>query len=88
MPGNGLHQIALDDRLHADAPAPAGDNEHAAGPAWRGLENPQGQMREVVRRIREVADTSLSVLIEGESGTGKELVSKAIHRLSARPRST
>ncbi|MCL5020961.1 MAG: sigma-54 dependent transcriptional regulator, partial [Bacteroidetes bacterium] len=33
---------------------------------------------------REVADTSISILIQGESGTGKELFAKYIHRLSQR----
>lgn len=41
-------------------------------------------MREVFDRIRQVADTDVTVLIEGESGTGKELVARAIHNLSAR----
>lgn len=34
--------------------------------------------------VRDVADTTASVLIEGESGTGKELVARAIHRNSNR----
>lgn len=34
--------------------------------------------------IRDVADTTASVLIEGESGTGKELVARAIHTHSDR----
>lgn len=34
--------------------------------------------------IRDVADTTASVLIEGESGTGKELVARAIHTNSGR----
>jgi DNA-binding NtrC family response regulator len=36
------------------------------------------------RRIRKVAQTSSTVLINGESGTGKELVARAIHKLSDR----
>jgi len=43
------------------------------------------KIRSVKELIRVVARTpKTSVLIQGESGTGKELVSKAIHRLSAR----
>ena len=38
-------------------------------------------MHEVLDRIRQVADSKASVLIEGESGTGKELVARANHRL-------
>jgi len=42
------------------------------------------QMMELFRRIRKVAMTSSTVLINGESGTGKELVAQAIHKLSDR----
>jgi len=42
------------------------------------------QMLELFRRIRKVAQTSSTVLINGESGTGKELVAQAIHKLSER----
>jgi len=42
------------------------------------------QMEELFRRIRKVAQTSSTVLINGESGTGKELVARAIHQLSTR----
>jgi DNA-binding NtrC family response regulator len=42
------------------------------------------QMMELFRRIRKVAQTSSTVLINGESGTGKELVARAIHQLSDR----
>ncbi len=41
-------------------------------------------MRRVFERIRMVADTRSTVLIEGESGTGKELVARALHFNSAR----
>ncbi|MBL4572326.1 MAG: sigma-54-dependent Fis family transcriptional regulator [Gammaproteobacteria bacterium] len=42
------------------------------------------QMMELFRRIRKVALTNSTVLINGESGTGKELVARAIHNLSDR----
>jgi len=42
------------------------------------------QMLELFRRIRKVAQTNSTVLINGESGTGKELVARAIHNLSSR----
>ena len=42
------------------------------------------QMRELFRRIRKVAQTTSTVLINGESGTGKELVARGIHDLSNR----
>ncbi len=41
-------------------------------------------MQELFRRIRKVAMTDSTVLINGESGTGKELVAQAIHKLSSR----
>ena len=42
------------------------------------------QMQPIFNRIRQVAPTTATVLIEGETGTGKELVARAIHSLSAR----
>ncbi|MDR2212327.1 MAG: sigma-54 dependent transcriptional regulator, partial [Pseudomonadales bacterium] len=42
------------------------------------------QMLELFRRIRQVAQTNSSVLIQGESGTGKELVARAVHEASSR----
>lgn len=41
-------------------------------------------MKELFRRIRKVAMTHSSVLIQGESGTGKELVARALHEASSR----
>jgi transcriptional regulator with PAS, ATPase and Fis domain len=42
------------------------------------------KIREVCRRIGQVAPTDSTVLIQGESGTGKELVAQAIHFHSCR----
>jgi len=39
---------------------------------------------EVVRMVRLLAPTALSVLVHGETGTGKELVARAMHDLSTR----
>lgn len=41
-------------------------------------------MQVVYQRIRKVAPTEATVLVQGESGTGKELVAKAIHNQSRR----
>ena len=41
-------------------------------------------MIKVFEMIRDVADSTASVLIEGESGTGKELVARALHFHSSR----
>ncbi len=41
-------------------------------------------LRNVIDRVRQVAGTDITVLIQGESGTGKELIAEAIHGLSGR----
>lgn len=41
-------------------------------------------MQQLRERIRKVAPTSATVLIQGESGTGKELVARAVHAHSER----
>ena len=40
--------------------------------------------RELMGKIRRVAGTDATVLLEGESGTGKELFARALHALSQR----
>jgi two-component system response regulator HydG len=42
------------------------------------------QMHEVIDRLKRIAPTDASVLIEGATGTGKELVAQAIHQNSPR----
>jgi two-component system response regulator HydG len=42
------------------------------------------KMREVMARLRDLAPTDVTVLIQGETGTGKELIAKAIHNNSPR----
>jgi two-component system response regulator PilR (NtrC family) len=42
------------------------------------------KMRQLFERIKKVANSNSTVLIQGASGTGKELVAKAIHNLSDR----
>ncbi|MGB0467377.1 MAG: sigma-54-dependent transcriptional regulator [Pontibacterium sp.] len=44
-------------------------------------------MLDLFKRIRKVAKTDATVLIQGESGTGKELAARAIHEQSERARS-
>ncbi len=41
-------------------------------------------LRGVYRRLRQVSQSDVTVLIAGESGTGKELAANALHALSAR----
>jgi len=42
------------------------------------------QMHDVIDRLRRIAPTDATVLIEGDTGTGKELVAQAIHQNSPR----
>ncbi len=44
------------------------------------------QMENIFEKVRQVAPTRASVLIQGETGTGKELIAKAIHFNSPRRR--
>jgi DNA-binding NtrC family response regulator len=41
-------------------------------------------MRELMRMVERVGQTSASVLIQGESGSGKELIARALHHYSRR----
>jgi PAS domain S-box-containing protein len=41
-------------------------------------------LKNVLRKVEQVAPTDATVLIQGETGTGKELVAHAIHNLSPR----
>jgi formate hydrogenlyase transcriptional activator len=41
-------------------------------------------LRDVLRKVKQVAPTQSTVLILGETGTGKELIARAIHNLSRR----
>ena len=52
--------------------------------AYQGIIGGSPGIKEVVRFIRRVKDTSLPVLISGESGAGKELVARALHFDGAR----
>ena len=53
----------------------------------QGLEGIVGHsepMQAVFERVRTVAPSEATVLVQGESGTGKERIARAIHRLSPR----
>ena len=42
------------------------------------------QMHDLIDRLRRIAPTDVTILIEGDTGTGKELVAQAIHQNSPR----
>jgi two-component system, NtrC family, response regulator HydG len=42
------------------------------------------RMKNVIERVKRIAPTDATVLINGESGTGKELIAQAIHQNSPR----
>lgn len=44
------------------------------------------KLADVIERVRLVAPSKATILIEGETGTGKELVAQAIHQASPRAR--
>lgn len=51
---------------------------------FEGLIGNSPQMNAVIDRLKRIAPTDASVLIQGETGTGKELVAQAIHQNSPR----
>ena len=51
---------------------------------FEGVVGESPQMREVIERLKRIAPTNASVLIQGDTGTGKELVAQAIHQNSPR----
>jgi len=44
------------------------------------------KLKEVIERVKVVAQSKATILIEGETGTGKELIAQAIHQASPRSR--
>jgi two-component system, NtrC family, response regulator HydG len=51
---------------------------------FEGMIGNSSRMHEVMSRLRDLAPTDVTVLIQGETGTGKELIAKAIHNNSPR----
>jgi two-component system response regulator HydG len=51
---------------------------------FEGVVGNSPKMHEVLAKLKAIAPTSATVLIQGETGTGKELVAKAIHTNSPR----
>jgi two-component system response regulator HydG len=51
---------------------------------FEGVVGNSARMHEVIAKLKSIAPTQATVLIQGETGTGKELVAKAIHTNSPR----
>jgi two-component system response regulator AtoC len=54
--------------------------------SFEGIVGNSAALRAIIDRVKLVAPSKATVLIEGESGTGKELVAQAIHQASPRAR--
>jgi DNA-binding NtrC family response regulator len=70
------HQLVTENRKYREQLANAGESPEIIGNS--------ATMQDVLRQIRQVAQTDATVLILGESGTGKELTARAIHQMSDR----
>lgn len=54
--------------------------------SFTGIVGDSPKLQEVIDRVKLVAPSKATILIEGESGTGKELIAQAIHQGSPRSR--
>ena len=54
--------------------------------SFEGIVGHSPRLQEVIERVKLVAPSKATILIEGESGTGKELIAQAIHQASPRAR--
>src|SRR3954471_1013103 len=54
--------------------------------SFEGIVGTSQKLKDVIDKMRLVAPSRATILIEGESGTGKELMAQAIHQASPRAR--
>ena len=54
--------------------------------SFEGIIGHSPKLQEVIDRVKLVAPSRATILIEGESGTGKELIAQAVHQSSPRAR--
>ena len=54
--------------------------------SFEGIVGHSARLAEVIEKVKLVAPSRATVLIEGETGTGKELIAQAIHQASGRSR--
>ena len=79
---NLVHRAAETVMLRGQNQALKGQVDAAFG--FEGIIGESPAMRAVITMVKQLAPSTLPVLVTGESGTGKELVASAIHRLSKR----
>ena len=53
---------------------------------FKGIVGDSPKLSQVIERVKLVAPSRTTILVEGESGTGKELIAQAIHQSSPRAR--
>ena len=54
--------------------------------SFEGIVGNSEKLREVIERVKLVAPSRATILIEGETGSGKELIAQSIHQASPRAR--
>ena len=54
--------------------------------SFDGIIGTSSKLHDVIERVKLVAPSRATILIEGESGTGKELIAQAVHQASPRAR--
>jgi transcriptional regulator with PAS, ATPase and Fis domain len=54
--------------------------------SFEGIVGHSGPLRDVIERVKLVAPSRATVLIDGETGSGKEMIAQAIHQASPRAR--
>jgi two-component system response regulator GlrR len=60
-------------------------NEDLSDHSWRaGIITQSRKMDELLKQVKRLAKSDVSILIQGASGTGKELLAQAIHKASMR----
>lgn len=65
--------------------APSSEHESNVNECWReNIITRSVVMENLLREVKHVAHSEVSVFIHGESGTGKELIAQAIHNASSR----
>ena len=78
-----VEEIVAREKKLSDKPV-KNDNADETEGGFDGMLGQCDAMRLLFRRIKKVAPTTATVLVQGESGTGKELVARSLHGNSKR----